>query len=205
MDRLVAGFRRFRQTYYRENRETFDALAANGQAPRAMVIACSDSRVDPQLIFSAAPGEIFVVRNVANLVPPYGPSADYHHGTSAALEFAVRTLKVEDLVVVGHSSCGGVGALLRQAPRPDKDFISTWMRIAEPARERALAASGDRPEDLQRVCEHETVKVSLTNLMTFPWIRERVDGGALTLHGLYFDIEKGDLMRLLPDGRFERT
>ena len=202
MDRLIKGFRRFHKTYYQDHREMFDTLVSNGQAPRAMVIACSDSRADPQLIFGSPPGEIFVVRNVANLVPPYGPTADYH-GTSAALEFAVRTLAVEHIIVMGHTHCGGVNALLKQSDIPVGDFISDWMSIAAPARERALAATHDRPEDTQRTCEHETIKVSLTNLMTGPWIRARVERGELALHGWYFDLETGNLMRLGSEGTFE--
>jgi carbonic anhydrase len=203
VQRLIEGFRRFRETYYREHRAVFDALAAHGQWPRAMVIGCADSRVDPQLIFGAAPGDVFVVRNVANLVPPYKPNADYH-GTSAALEFAVNGLQVEHIVVLGHARCGGVGALLR-GPAPDAggdDFIGAWMSIAAPARERALAAGGPA-EAVQRACEHEAIRVSLGNLMTFPWVRGRVERGALALHGWYFDLEAGDLLRLGAGGAFE--
>lgn len=201
MNRLIEGFRRFRDSYYREHRDLFQTLVARGQSPRAMVISCADSRVDPELIFSTGPGEIFVVRNVANLVPPYAPSADYH-GTSAALEFAVRSLQVEHVVVMGHARCGGIGALLQGEVQPPGEFVSPWMRIAAPARERALAAGGAK-EMVQRTCEHEAVKVSLANLMTFPWIRERVGRGALALHGCYFDLEAGDLLCLGAAGRFE--
>lgn len=200
MDRLIDGFRRFREIYYREHRELFETLA-RGQAPRVMVVGCSDSRVDPALIFDAAPGEIFTVRNVANLVPPYAPSASYH-GTSAALEFAVRALQVEHVVVLGHARCGGIGALLRQQEAAAWDFIPAWMAIARPARERALAAGG-LPEAAQRACEHEAIKVSLGNLMTFPWVRERVERGSLALHGCYFDLEVGELLRLGATGAFE--
>jgi carbonic anhydrase len=202
MERLINGFRRFHRTYYQDHREVFDALALNGQSPRAMVIACSDSRADPQLIFGSPPGEMFVVRNVANLVPPYAPDAD-HHGTSAALEFAVHALSVEHIIVMGHTHCGGVDALLKQPEIPGGDFISNWMSIAQPARERALAATQGRPEDAQRTCEHETIKVSLANLKTFPWIRERVERGDLALHGWHFDLETGNLLRLGSEGAFE--
>ncbi len=205
MQRLIEGFRRFRATYYREHRAVFDALAAHGQWPRAMVIGCADSRVDPQLMFGAAPGDIFVVRNVANLVPPYRPDGAYH-GTSAALEFAVRGLRVEHIVVLGHARCGGIGALLR-GPAADgggEDFIGAWMGIAAPARERALAAAaGAPPEAVQRACEHEAIRLSLDNLTTFPWVRERVTRGDLALHGWYFDLEAGDLLRLGDGGAFE--
>ena len=143
-----------------------------------------------------------MVRNVANLVPPYALSASYH-GTSAALEFAVRSLRVEHVVVVGHARCGGIAALLQPELNPRGDFISAWMTIATRARERALAAGGS-PEAVQRTCEHEAVKISLGNLMTFPWIRERVREGALALHGCYFDLETGDLLHLGSSGGSSR-
>jgi carbonic anhydrase len=201
MERLIEGYRRFRETAWRQHEDRFATLAERGQSPRALVIACSDSRVDPQMIFSAAPGELFVVRNVANLVPPYEPDAAYH-GTSAAIEFAVRALEVPDIVVMGHAGCGGVAALLREAETgPVGDFIGPWMSMARPARERVLAAGGD---SLHTACEHETVKLSLANLLTFPWIKERVDAGRLRMHGAYFDIESGGLDHLQPDGRFRR-
>ena len=202
MRRLIEGFHNFRQHLWPENRALFRALADRGQAPSVMVIACADSRVDPQMIFSAAPGEIFTVRNVANLVPPYAPNRDYH-GTSAALEFAVRGLAVRHIVVLGHADCGGVRALMGGPdPAGNSDFIDSWMRIAAPARARALEKAGGDAQAAQHVCEHETVKVSLANLMTFPWIRERVETGQLLLHGCYFGIESGQLLLLDGDGEF---
>jgi carbonic anhydrase len=199
VERLIEGFRRFRRRWP-EHRELFEALVTRGQSPRAMVVACSDSRVDPQMLFDAAPGEIFVVRNVANLVPPYAPDAAYH-GTSAALELAVRALRVDHVVVLGHAQCGGIAALLRKS-ESGLDFIGPWMRIAAAARERALAAAVGRAEAAQRLCEHEAIKVSLENLETFPWLRERVARGDLALHGCWFDIAAGELSRLMPDGAF---
>jgi carbonic anhydrase len=201
MDRLIEGFRRFRRSYWAGHREKFEALATGGQSPRAMVIACADSRVDPQIIFQAEPGETFVVRNVAALIPPYAPDAEYH-GTSAGLEFAVRGLKVEHVVVLGHSSCGGIGALLRGADNGN-DFVVPWMQIAATARERAMVEAGDAPERAQRLCELESIQLSLRNLMTFPWVRDGVGEGRLELHGCYFDIEHGDLLRLGAAGKFE--
>jgi len=201
MDRLIEGFRRFRATYYQAHRALFEDLAARGQSPRVMVVSCADSRVDPELIFDAAPGEIFVVRNVANLVPPYAPSASYH-GTSAALEFAVRSLAVEHVVVLGHARCGGIAALLQGQADPGGEFVPAWMAIAASARERALTAAGP-PEAVQRVCEHEAIKVSLANLVTFPWVRERVGQGALALHGCYFDLAAGELLHLDKTGQFQ--
>ena len=202
MDRLIEGFRNFRQNLWPDYRALFEALASKGQSPRVMVIACADSRVDPQMIFSAAPGEIFTVRNVANLVPPYAPNTDYH-GTSAAIEFAVRGLEVSHIVVMGHADCGGVRALLRGPSKTaNTDFIDSWMRIAVPARERAITKAAGDAAAAQHICEHETVKVSLDNLNTFPWLRERVIAGQLQLHGCYFGIEAGQLMMLNKAGEF---
>jgi carbonic anhydrase len=196
IDQLIEGFRAFRQTYYTENRALFDALAERGQSPKVMVIGCADSRVDPLLITGAGPGDLFVVRNVANLVPPYAPDSQYH-GTSAAIEFAVRGLEVEHVVVLGHAQCGGVRALMEGSALVDRedDFVGAWMSIAEPARRRALAES-IAEEDRLQVCEFETVRISLANLMTFPWIRRRVEEKRLGLHGWYFDLNRGRLLHL---------
>jgi carbonic anhydrase len=199
MDALIAGYRQFRARHWPQQRERFEALALHGQQPRAMVVACSDSRVDPTTVFSAAPGELFVVRNVANLIPPYAPDAAYH-GTSAALEFAVRVLRVPLLVVMGHGLCGGVRALLEGPPEEASDFVAPWMRIADAARQRALRC--EPAEARQTACERETVRLSLENAMTFPWVREAVEAGRLALHGCRFDIFTGTLEMLGPDGEF---
>ncbi|MBI3453858.1 MAG: carbonic anhydrase [Rhodospirillales bacterium] len=201
MNRLIEGFRRFRQNYFVAHRDIYQQLTVEGQTPRAMVIGCCDSRVDPQLIFDAKPGEMFIVRNVANLVPPFGPSKNYH-GTSAAIEFAVRGLGVKHIIVLGHAQCGGIGALMRADPGDKSDFISAWMAIAAPARERARAAGDNDGTAVQRRCEHESIKVSLANLMTFPWVREAVERGDLAVHGWYFDLEAGNLLSLDSDGTF---
>jgi carbonic anhydrase len=198
MDKLIEGYRRFRSTQWPERRATFEELAQKGQSPRALVVACSDSRVDPTMIFGAAPGELFVVRNVANLVPRYAPDSEAH-STSAALEFAVRVLGVPDIVVLGHAMCGGIRALLEGAPPSAGDFLVPWIRIAEPARRRVLACA---PADPQTACEQEAVKLSLENLMSFPWVEERVAAKTLRLHGATFDIRSGVLALLQPDGRF---
>lgn len=197
MDNLIQGYRRFRDTTWPEQRRRFETLAEQGQRPRAMVIACSDSRVDPGMIFNAAPGEIFTVRNVANLVPPYQPDGAYH-GTSAAIEFGVLGLEVKDLIVMGHGMCGGIRALLEGVPAPMGDFLTPWIRVAAPAR-RALECS---PVDPQLACEHATVQLSLTNLRTFPWIAERIADGRLSLHGAHFDVRTGILAMLRDDGTF---
>jgi carbonic anhydrase len=198
MDDLIEGYHRFRSGTWRNERSRFEELSRLGQKPRTLVIACSDSRTDPQMVFNAAPGELFVVRNVANLAPPYGPD-DQPHGISAAIEFAVRALRVREIVVMGHAMCGGIQALLDGAPAEVSDFVGQWVRIAEPARRRAILAA---PARQQEVCEHEAVRLSLTNLMTFPWIKDAVDAGALTLHGCYFDIRSGILERLGADDAF---
>jgi carbonic anhydrase len=198
MHELIEGYRRFRAGTWQEERQRFEALSRIGQRPRALVIACSDSRTDPQMVFNARPGELFVVRNVANIVPPYGPD-DQPHGVSSAIEFAVRSLQVRDIVVLGHAMCGGVKALLEGAPDEASDFVGRWVRIAEPARQRAMQAP---PEERQTICEHETVRLSLTNLMTFPWIKDAVEAGHTTLHGCFFGIQSGVLERLGDDGTF---
>jgi len=198
MERLIEGYRRFRATQWPERRASFEALAQHGQSPRAMVIACSDSRVDPAMIFAAGPGELFVIRNVANLVPPFAPDAN-HHATSAALEFAIRSLEVCDVIVMGHAMCGGIRSLLEGPPHAVGDFLGPWMRIAEPAKQKALACT---LADRQAVCEREAVKLSLDNLLTFPWIAERVNAARVRLHGAIFDIRSGVLSLLQGDGSF---
>lgn len=201
MDTLIDGFKRFREQYFEEHRRLFEALAMRGQTPKVLLIGCCDSRVDPAIIFDAQPGEMFVLRNVANLVPPYAPD-EGHHGTSAAVEFAIRGLEVEHVVVLGHARCGGVRALIEgQAGSDNTDFIRGWMHIARSARDRALAltlSAGQPIDAARRMCEQETVAISLANLMTFPWVRERVEQGRLMLHGWFFDLESGELFRLDP-------
>lgn len=198
MDELIAGYHRFRTGTWEHQRARFEELSRSGQRPRTMLIACSDSRADPQMIFDTAPGALFVVRNVANLLPPYGPDSKYH-GTSSALEFGVRVLKVENVVVMGHAMCGGIHALLHGAPEEASDFVANWVKIAERAKLRALQFPPDKRQDY---CERESVRLSLENLMTFPWVRDPVAAGKLALHGCYFDIRSGILERLGDDGSF---
>ena len=198
MQRLLDGYRRFHATGWREHAAELATLAREGQKPAALIIACADSRIDPNMIFGAAPGDLFVVRNVANLVPGFAPDR-LAHATSAALEFAVRVLEVANVVVMGHAGCGGIRALLEGPPENGADFLEPWMRIAESARNRALAYG---PADKQTACEQEAIKLSLGNLMTFPWIAERVTGGRLALHGMSFDIATGELTVLESDGVF---
>ncbi len=199
MEKLLAGYRRFRANGWPEQRRLFESLAKDGQRPRSLVVACVDSRVDPAMIFDVAAGEMLTVRNVANLIPPYAPDVAYH-GTSAALEFGVRVLEVPHIIVLGHSFCGGVQSLLKGASENARDFIAPWMSMAEPAR--AVALRRTSAEERQQCCEHEVIKISLANLMTFPWISEPVAAGKLALHGAWFDIPTGALMILQPDGSF---
>jgi carbonic anhydrase len=199
MDILLEGYRRFRNREWPERRAVYEALSRDGQAPHALVVACSDSRVDPAMIFGAGPGELFIVRNVANLVPSYEPDGN-SHATSAALEFGVRVLQVKHLIVLGHAMCGGITALLNGLPYPVGEFLEPWMRNAQDAMERVLADA--TVVDTQTACELEAVKLSLANLMTFPWISERVSDEQLLLHGATFDIRSGILSLLQADGRF---
>lgn len=201
MDGLIDGYRLFRETVWPERRAAYEHLAEAGQTPAAAVIACSDSRLDPSAIFGAVPGGLFVVRNVANLVPPYAPDAAYH-GTSAALEFAVRGLEVPMIVVLGHAMCGGVRALVEGAPGTLSDFVMPWMQIAARARERTAPSGTWTAQDRLTACEHETVRVSIENLLTFPWIAERVASGKLTLQGAFYGIATGRLELLGEDGEF---
>jgi carbonic anhydrase len=192
---LVEGYRRFREDGWKRERERWSRLA-EGQSPRVMVIACSDSRVDPAQIFDASPGEIFVVRNVANLAPPFERGGGYH-GVSAALEFAVTQLEVEELLVMGHGSCGGCAAALTgqfdEAEHGGGHFIAAWVDLLREARERVHAGHEQLDAEAFLEMEMEAVKVSLANLRTFPWIAERERDGRLTLHGAHFSIAEGRL------------
>lgn len=193
---LVEGFRRFRSGRYVQHQALFDQLTAHGQTPRTLVVSCCDARVDPAIVTDCVPGDLFIIRNVANLVPPCERGGGFH-GTSAALEFGVCELAVTDIIVLGHAHCGGIRALLQpqqDAPRQDS-FISDWMRVAAHARNRVLARSQDiAPDAQQRACEMEAIRVSLDNLLTFPWVLERVMQKRLRLHGWYFDMDKVELL-----------
>jgi carbonic anhydrase len=192
---LIDGYRRFRQTGWARRRERWEELR-QAQEPRVMVIACSDSRVDPAQIFDVDPGEIFVVRNVAALVPPFETSPG-HHGVSAALEFAVQVLKVREIVVMGHGMCGGCKAALTQsllgAPRGEGGFIADWIGLLEDAREPVAAQFGIEGRPAERAMEQAAVRVSLANLRSFPCIRRGEREGNLTLRGAFFAISDGVL------------
>lgn len=203
---LLDGYQRFRSSEYRRHRDRWDELS-EGQSPKVMVIACSDSRVDPAQIFDTVPGEIFVVRNVANLVPPFEEGGG-RHGVSAALEFAVTQLEVPEIVVVGHGKCGGVHASLTQgfkdAAPGNGGFIAHWVDMLDEARDRVVAEHGTGPE-ATRALELETVRVSLANLRTFPFVREREEAGKLKLKGAYFAIRDGVLWVMGDDGVFAQA
>lgn len=199
---MLEGYHRFRAAGWAQQRERWDELR-DGQSPKVMVIACSDSRVDPSQIFDVAPGEIFVVRNVAALVPPFETTPG-RHGVSAALEFAVQVLKVGEIVVMGHGRCGGCNAALtqelRDAPPGEGGFIAHWIDLLDEARERVVAVHGDdHSREAQRAMEKEGVKVSLANLRTFPCIRQKERSGELKLVGAYFAISDGLLHVLEED------
>lgn len=191
---LVTGYHRFRSNAWMDQHERWAALR-DGQAPGVMVIACSDSRVDPSQIFDTLPGEMFVVRNVAAMVPPFEVGGG-HHGVSAAIEFAVTQLEVAEIVIMGHGACGGCNAALtrrfHEAPKGQGGFIADWISLLDEAREKVLATHGNDAES-GRAMELEAVKTSLTNLRTFPFVVEREQAGRLKLHGAWFAIADGVL------------
>ena len=197
IEELIAGYRRFREGYYKANEKYLTTLATEGQSPAIAIVGCCDSRVDPAVITDSAPGDLFVIRNVANLVPPCEGEGTWH-GTSAALEFAVCGLEVEHIIVLGHARCGGIRALLEQQGQDGENhFITDWMSIARDAREIALnkPGAGDMDERA-RLCELESIKISLSNLASFPWIKKRLEAGTLRLHGWYYDMKSGELLFL---------
>lgn len=198
-ERLLEGYASFRADRLPQERARFAQMAAEGQKPEIMVIACCDSRVSPEVIFDARPGELFVVRNVANLVPPYSPDGELH-GTSAALEFAVQALRVKHIVVMGHARCGGVHAFVRRTRNPADDealspgdFIGRWMTLIAPAAEALPARSGESDaEYAERLAEH-SIGNSIANLLTFPCVNILHGRGKLHLHGALFDVANGRL------------
>ncbi len=190
--RLLAGFKKFRERYFDREHSVYKDRLSGGQTPKTLIIGCSDSRVDPAIVTNASPGEIFVIRNVANLVPPYDLTGGFH-GVSAAIEFAVADLKVESIVILGHRQCGGIRALMLNQQRP-AGFVHQWMSIAVDAKRRVLAKhKGADPETLCRHGEMESIVVSLRNLRTFPFVQEAIRDRNLSILGIYFDLEKGEL------------
>jgi carbonic anhydrase len=201
---LVQRYHGWKATTYAENRVWYRRLAENGQHPRAMVISCCDSRVHVTSIFGADQGEFFIHRNIANLVPPYNPDGE-HHGTSAAVEFAVSSLKVAHIIVLGHSNCGGVQGChdmcSGHAPELEKrsSFIGRWMDLLRPGYERIKDVTD--PAARMMALEKQAVLISLENLMTFPFVRAAVEAEEMTMHGLWTDIAEGGLQNYDPATR----
>jgi carbonic anhydrase len=195
IDRLIDGFRKFRAAHIQGSSSDFERLVREGQSPQVLVIACSDSRNDPAILTESAPGDLFVVRNVAAIVPPY--IADHNlKGTSSAVEFAVKGLKVRHIIVLGHALCGGVRALDADDAREQGfEFLTDWVGVAHEARVAIGEALNDvAPELRRRALEQATILISLRNLLTFPWIESAVRDRRLQLHGWYFDMIGGDLL-----------
>jgi carbonic anhydrase len=203
--RLIEGYTAFARARLPREQDRYRELAEAGQAPEVMVIGCCDSRVSPEVIFDARPGELFVVRNVANIVPPYSPDGQAH-GVSAALEFGVAALKVKHIVVLGHAQCGGVKAFAQDAePLSPGDFIGKWMKLMAPAAEKTPRGDLSPAEYLKRL-EHANIANSLDNLMTFPRLRKLIERGSVALHGAYFGVATGDLSVLdKASGEFRRV
>ncbi len=211
LEHLLAGIKGFQERFYQQNPERMRELTEQGQKPKVLLIACSDSRVDPAILTGAAPGDLFVVRNVANLVPPYKLEGS-HDGARAAIEYAVRDLGVNHIVVLGHAYCGGIKALLAtlSGKRLERDFVGSWVSMALDACFRyilnpggkEIPPSGDmevNEVDMGTLCQHQhlaeraAIRGSLANLATYPWIKSRMTEGTLSLHGWWFDLETGDL------------
>ena|SRR5689334_8418203 len=192
-NRLISGYQSFARDRLSAEQSRYRDLAERGQAPEILLIGCCDSRVSPEVIFDAGPGEMFVVRNVANIVPPYQPDANAH-GVSAALEFGVQVLRVKHIVVLGHAQCGGIRALVEDsAPLSPGDFIGRWMSLLAPTLDdNPRAATESFAEFITRI-EQKAILRSLDNLMTFPCIKILADRGKLQLHGAYFGVARGSL------------
>jgi carbonic anhydrase len=204
---LIEGYSEFKRGRFATESERYRKLAKEGQMPEIMIISCCDSRAAPETIFNSAPGEIFVVRNVANLVPPYSPDGEYH-STSAALEFAVQVLKVIHIVVLGHGRCGGIKAALdpNAEPLSPGDFIGKWMELLSPVADAVNANTYMTNAERQTALERISIRHSIENLRTFPCVKILEDKGRLKLHGGWFDISGGELLMLDPEtGDFEPT
>lgn len=195
-DSLRRGYAAFRQDQYAHERDRWLRLA-DGQRPETMIIACCDSRAAPETIFGAGPGELFVVRNVANLVPPYAPD-DQYHGTSAALEFALLQLRVKHVVIMGHGRCGGISAAMEGHPEPlsPGDFIGKWITMLEPTVASCAVHASEGPDVHRTIVERRAVMASLQNLRTFPCVKTLEERGRISLHGAWFDIALGELWAL---------
>jgi len=197
---LLDGYHAFKSGRFADERDRYRELAEKGQTPSTLVIACCDSRAAPETIFNAPPGDIFVVRNVANLVPPYEPDGHYH-ATSAALEFAVQSLKIRQIVILGHGRCGGVKAALNPESEPlsPGDFIGKWMELLRPAAEAVYSNKWMTDAERQKALERISIRYSIDNLKTFPCVSILADKGRIGLHGAWFDIADGELWLMDPD------
>lgn len=195
IEALIQGYERFRKKYFKSPSSTFEDLVRLGQRPKILMIACSDSRVDPAIVMKCQPGDLFVIRNVANLVPPYEDDQSYH-GTSAALQFGVCSLGIRHVILFGHTRCGGIQSLLEQTPEAceQRGFVAKWMELAKPAYDTVFKHhSQETFQKKATLCGQFSLMNSLKNLETFPWIRERVKKGRVFLHAWNFDLEKGIL------------
>jgi carbonic anhydrase len=201
IESLVQGYEKFRKKYYGQDTSEFDELVRSGQKPEILMIACCDSRVDPAIVTNCRPGDLFVIRNVANLVPPYEDDNTYH-GTSAALEFGITGLGIQHIIVFGHTECGGIKALVENQNdvRSGKGFISKWMELAKPAYDQVMEFHGaTHVEEQAHLCGQYSLINSYKNLFTFPWIKERVDAGTLYVHAWYFDLHSGNIFCFDPE------
>lgn len=198
--RLMAGFRKFRDKYFANEHPLYQRLTtASGQSPKTLIIGCSDSRVDPAIITSASPGELFIVRNVANLVPPFEKGGGFH-GVSAAIEFAVVNLMVENVIVLGHRQCGGIRALMLNQQIKPSSFVDQWVNIAQEAKQKVLQKFPAETDD--NLCRHgelESIVTSLKNLRTFPFVQSAIQDRGLAIMGIYFDLESGQLLEFDED------
>ncbi len=204
-DALIEGFERFKQRYFGDDQGLYDSMKT-GQPAKTLMVACCDSRVDPAILTDCDPGDLFTVRNVANLVPPC-ENDQHHHGTSSAIEFAVKGLDVENIIVMGHANCSGIKGLWESDDLNDSQFIHHWVSIAQEAKEWVKNNHSEDNDAAQlKACEQRAVLVSLQNLMGFDFVRQRVDNGSLSLHGWYFDLTAGELLCYNPaSGQFENT
>ena len=202
---LLAGYKSFMAGRYGPERERYRELADQGQAPTTMIIACCDSRAAPEMVFNAKPGELFVLRNVANLVPTFQPDGG-QHGTSAAIEFAVNGLGISNIVVMGHGRCGGITAALnaKGTPLAQGDFIGKWMSMLAPVSEEVAKYALLTEKERQTMLERFSIRNSIANLRTFPYVKALEDEGKLAVHGAWFDISSGELWVMNPDGDFSR-
>ncbi len=196
--KLIEGFTRFQETYFGDDNSLYASMK-EGQPAKIMMIACCDSRVDPAILTSCEPGDLFIVRNVANLVPPFTEDTD-HHGTSAALDFAVNHLEVETIIVMGHANCGGINALWEGEASSGSHLIQSWLSVAKKAKETVQETHQDSSLSEQLcACEQSSILVSLENLMSFPFIQQRIEAGNLRIHGWYFDVRTGQLLSYRPE------